>query len=113
MTDTNRKLKTDTGNPDICNVYSYHKIFSSEDEQKEVCEGCKNASIGCVQCKKMLVKNINNELAPIRENIEKLSNDKDYVYDVLKEGAKKAYEVAEKTLYEVRNLMGLVDDKRK
>ena len=49
----------------------------------------------------------------IWENIEKLSNDKDYVYDVLKEGAKKASEVAEKTLYEVRNLMGLVDDKRK
>ncbi|MEI0557302.1 tryptophan--tRNA ligase [Brachyspira intermedia] len=113
MTDTNRKLKTDPGNPDICNVYSYHKIFSNEDEQKEVCESCKNASIGCVQCKRMLAKNINNELAPIRENINKYSNDKDYVYDVLKEGAKNASEVAEKTLYEVRNLMGLVDNKRK
>ena len=62
---------------------------------------------------KFSLQKINNELAPIRENIEKLSNDKDYVYDVLKEGAKKASEVAEKTLYEVRNLMGLVDDKRK
>ena len=61
----------------------------------------------------MLAKNINNELAPIRENINKLSNDKDYIYDVLKEGAKNASEVAEKTLYEVREKMGLVDNKRK
>ena len=113
MTDTNRKLKTDKGNPDICNVYSYHKIFSSEDEQKEVCEGCKNASIGCVQCKRMLAANINKELAPIRENINKYSNDLDYVYDVLRDGAKNASEVAEKTLYEVRDLMGLNDRKRK
>ena len=112
MTDTNRKLKTDAGNPDICNVYNYHKIFSTEYEQKEICEGCKNATIGCVQCKRMLAKNINNELAPIRENINKLSNDKDYIYDVLKEGAKNASEVAEKTLYEVREKMGLVDNKR-
>ncbi|WP_300747792.1 tryptophan--tRNA ligase [uncultured Brachyspira sp.] len=112
MTDTNRKLKTDFGNPNICNVYSYHKIFSDEDEQKEIYEGCKNASIGCVQCKKMLAENINNELAPVRENIIKYSKDKDYVYDVLKEGAKNASETAEKTLYEVRDLMGLIDNKR-
>ena len=61
----------------------------------------------------MLSANINKELAPIRENINKYSNDLDYVYDVLKEGAKNASEVAEKTLYEVRDLMGLNDSKRK
>lgn len=112
VTDPNRKLKTDKGNPEICNVYSYHKIFSSEEEQKEICEGCLNANIGCVQCKKLLAKNINNELSPIRENIEKFSNDKDYVYDVLNEGKKSALKVAQKTLYEVRDLMGLLDKRR-
>lgn len=112
VTDPNRKLKTDKGNPEICNVYSYHKIFSSEEEQKEICEGCLNANIGCVQCKKLLAKNINNELSPIREKIEKFSNDKDYVYDVLNEGKKSALKVAQKTLYEVRDLMGLLDKRR-
>lgn len=112
VTDQNRKLKTDKGNPEICNVYSYHKIFSSEEEQKEICNDCKNANIGCVQCKKMLAKNINNELSPIREKIEKFSNDKDYVYNVLNEGKKSALKVAQKTLYEVRDLMGLLDRKR-
>lgn len=112
VTDQNRKLKTDKGNPEICNVYSYHKIFSSEEEQKEICNDCKNANIGCVQCKKMLAKNINNELSPIREKIEKFSNDKDYVYNVLNEGKKSALKVAQKTLYEVRDLMGLLDKRR-
>ena len=112
VTDPNRKLKTDKGNPEICNVYSYHKIFSSEEEQKEICEGCLNATIGCVQCKKLLAKNINNELSPIREKIEKFSNDKDYIYDVLNEGKKSALKVAQKTLYEVRDLMGLLDKRR-
>lgn len=112
VTDPNRKLKTDKGNPEICNVYSYHKIFSSEEEQKEICRDCKSASIGCVQCKKALAKNINNELAPIREKIEKFSNDKDYVYNVLNEGKKSALKVAQKTLYEVRDLMGLLDKRR-
>lgn len=112
VTDPNRKLKTDKGNPEICNVYSYHKIFSSEEEQKEICKDCKNANIGCVQCKKSLAKNINTELAQIREKIEKFSNDKDFVYDVLNEGKKSALKVAQKTLYEVRDLMGLLDKRR-
>ena len=112
VTDPNRKLKTDKGNPEICNVYNYHKIFSSEEEQKEICNDCKNANIGCVQCKKMLAKNINKELSPIREKIEKFSNDKDYIYDVLNEGKKSALKVAQKTLLEVRDLMGLLDKRR-
>lgn len=112
VTDPNRKLKTDKGNPEICNVYSYHKIFSSEEEQKEICKDCQNANIGCVQCKKSLAKNINTELAQIREKIEKFSNDKDFVYDVLNEGKKSALKVAQKTLYEVRDLMGLLDKRR-
>lgn len=112
VTDPNRKLKTDKGNPEICNVYSYHKIFSSEEEQKEIYKDCQSANIGCVQCKKSLAKNINTELAQIREKIEKFSNDKDFVYDVLNEGKKSALKVAQKTLYEVRDLMGLLDKRR-
>lgn len=113
VTDPNRKLKTDKGDPNICNVYSYHKIFSSEEEQKELYEGCTNATIGCVECKKRIAKNINAELAPIRDNIKKLSSDKDLVHDILDKGAKEATEAAENTLYGVKDLMGLIDKHNK
>lgn len=109
VTDPNRKLRTDKGNPDICNVYSYHKIFSLKEEQKEIYEGCKNASIGCVECKKRIAKNINEELSPIRANIKRLSTNIDFVYDVLDSGAKEARKVSEKTIYGVKDLMGLID----
>lgn len=112
VTDTNRKLKTDKGNPDICNVFNYHKIFSTDDEQKEIYSSCTTASIGCADCKRKLVCNINKELEPIRENINKFKNEKSYVYDVLKEGANNANKVASQTLYEVRELMGLNDKNR-
>ncbi len=110
ITDVNRKLKTDAGNPEICNMYKWHQIFSSVDEQNECAEGCRNASIGCVDCKRKLIKNMNDEFAPIRENIVKLDNDKDYVYDILREGAKKADVVAEGVLEGAKKSMGLISD---
>ena len=108
VTDLNRQLKTDKGNPDICNMYKWHTIFSSEDEQKECAQSCRNASIGCVDCKRILVKNINNELLPIREKINELENNKDYVYDVLSDGAKKANEIASSILNGAKEKMGLL-----
>lgn len=108
ITDINRKLKTDKGNPDVCNMYSWHKIFSSKDECASCNENCRNASMGCVDCKKILIKNINNELVPVRAKIEELEKQRNIVYDVLRDGAKKANAVAAKTIYEVKDKMGLI-----
>ncbi len=113
ITDVNRKLKTDKGNPDICNMYSWHSIFSNEEVQKECREGCQTAGIGCVDCKRKLVGSINAELAPIRERIKTFDNDKDYVYDVLNDGAKQASTIADKTLEGVKEKMGLISTWRK
>ncbi len=107
VTDTNRIRKTDAGNPNICNVFSWHKIFSSESTQQECFESCTNASIGCVDCKKILIKNLNDDLREVREKIISYEANKDYVYDILKSGAEKANKVAEKTLNEVKELMGI------
>jgi len=108
ITDENRKRMSDSGNPLICNVYSWHKIFSPQKDQEECFESCKNASIGCVDCKKILAKNMNRELTPIRENINKLNKDRGYVEDILNKGAKEADIVAETTLKEAKALMGIV-----
>lgn len=107
ITDKNRLRKTDKGNPEVCNVFSYHKIFSPKEEQAECYTGCTTASIGCVDCKKKLIKNINKDLAPIREKIRELDNNKKLIEDILDNGAIEANKKANDTLYNVRSLMGL------
>ena len=74
-TDTNRKRKSDPGNPFICPVYEYHKIFSSDDEKNIVIDGCTNAKIGCIECKKIVVKHIIEFLDPIQARRKKLENE--------------------------------------
>jgi tryptophanyl-tRNA synthetase len=71
-TDTNRMRRKDPGNPDVCNLYSYHKLVSSEEEQEEVATGCRTAGIGCLDCKKILFKNFQKLIAPIREKKKEL-----------------------------------------
>lgn len=107
VTDTNRKRKQDPGNPDICNLYSYHKLVSTNDEMSYVSDGCKNASIGCVECKKILGKNMINTFAPIREKYLEISQKDDYIIEVLHEGAKKATIIAQKTMNDIREIIGV------
>ena len=109
MTDTARKRRTDPGNPERCPVWQYHKAFGiSEEEAKWVWEGCTQAKIGCVDCKKLLLKNMLKKLEPIWEKLEEIDRDPHYVDDVIHEGNKKAREVASKTLEEVREAMNLM-----
>ena len=70
VTDPNRIKKDNLGNPDICMVSYYHKLFSSEEEVNEVCRECREGKRGCVACKKQLAKNITEYLKPIREKRE-------------------------------------------
>ncbi|MFN8577884.1 MAG: tryptophan--tRNA ligase [Candidatus Sericytochromatia bacterium] len=108
VTDPARVRKTDAGTPEKCNVYmSYHINFSNQDTLSKVREGCTTASIGCIDCKKMLHQNMEEELSPIREKYHEIINKHGYIDDVLDFGAKKAKEVASKTLYEVKQKIGL------
>lgn len=67
VTDTNRVRKTDAGNPKICPVFEYHKVFSTDEERNNITNGCCNALIGCIDCKKILIKHMEEFLAPIHE----------------------------------------------
>jgi tryptophanyl-tRNA synthetase len=101
ITDPKRIRMADPGHPEECNVYSYYKVFASQ-EAPAVYQWCSKALKGCVDCKKNLSVHINKELSPIREKRAKLEKDKSRIEDILKEGAQKARDAAGKTMQEVR-----------
>lgn len=107
VTDERRKRRTDPGVPEDCNMYTIHKLVTPEQELKNIHEGCTTAGIGCLDCKKVLAKNLAHTLAPIREKKAELDNDPDQVYDILEQGAKKARTAAEQTMVMVREKMAL------
>lgn len=107
VTDPARKLRTDPGNPDVCNVFTMHKIFSSQEEIDMVNTECRKAGIGCVDCKKLLAKNMNAYFEPFRQKRADFAKDPDNVFDILTDGANRAKKIAEKTMAEVRDAIGL------
>ena len=107
VTDTNRKRRSDPGNPDICNIYTMHRAFSSPDEIDRVAAECRKAGIGCLDCKKILLENLVRELAPFQERRNKLLKDPDYVYEVLKDCGRKAKTIAETTMADVYAKIGI------
>jgi len=107
VTDPARIRRTDPGNPDVCNVFSFHKMFSSAEEIAMVNTECRRAGIGCVDCKKLMAKNLNASLVPFRARREEIARKPDEVWDVLNDGARRASILAEKTMEEVRAAIGL------
>lgn len=107
VTDPARMRRTDPGNPDVCNVFSMHKIFSPADEVAMINVECRRAGIGCVDCKKRLAANLNAHLEPFRARRAELDRSPDAVWDVLHDGAQRASAIAEQTMIEVRRAIGL------
>jgi tryptophanyl-tRNA synthetase len=107
VTDPQRMRRTDPGNPDVCNVFTLHKIFSTAEEISYVNVECRRAGIGCVDCKKLLAKNMNANLEPFRTCREELNRNPEHIWDVLHDGAKRAQAIAEQTMVEVRDAIGL------
>lgn len=107
VTDPARMKRTDPGNPDVCNVYSMHKIFSTAEEVEMVNVECRRAGIGCVDCKKRLAANLNAHLEPFRAKRAELAACPDDVQDVLNDGGKRARAIAQKTMEEVREAIQL------
>lgn len=108
VTDENRKRRTDPGNPDICNLFTLHKYFSSKEQIDRINMVCRTAEIGCIECKKILSDNVVEALAPIRLRYEQLIGDQDYLLGILHNGAKKCKEMAGNTMFEVKKKMGLM-----
>ena len=107
VTDPNRIKKDDLGNPDICMVAYYHKLFSTKEEIDNVCAECRAGKRGCVACKKQLAKNISEYLRPIREKRKYYEENPELVNKILKEGTEKARKTAQETMKKVKKAMQL------
>jgi tryptophanyl-tRNA synthetase len=107
-TDVARKRRSDPGHPDRCNIFSYHKLVTPDDQVREIIEGCTTAGIGCIDCKKIFFENLMKVLDPIREKRKELERKPEFVREALSEGSRKARAVARDTLQGAKKLMGLV-----
>ncbi len=107
-TDPQRIKRTDKGDPELSPVFQLHKVFSSNQEQDEVAEGCRTAGIGCIDCKKVLIKNLMHVLEPIWERRSELLNHPDRLEDIISMGSQKAKKAAAITMSQVRTSMGLL-----
>ncbi|MGD9158100.1 MAG: tryptophan--tRNA ligase [Desulfobacteraceae bacterium] len=107
ITDPQRARKSDPGDPDICNVFTFHQIYSPEDTVNQINEECRKAEIGCVECKKMMAVNLINALQPIREKRNELDSHPDMVKEIIDKGNKRAKSIAEETMGEVKAIIGI------
>ncbi|AOY59691.1 MULTISPECIES: tryptophan--tRNA ligase [Desulfococcus] len=107
VTDPARKLKSDPGNPDICNVFDFHKLYSPKETVDEIRHQCRSAQIGCVACKKKMAKNLIAFLEPIREKRAYYEKRPELLAEIILTGGNKARESAQRTMEEVRAAMSI------
>jgi len=107
VTDPARKMRTDSGTPTKCNIYQLHQLVSGSPDLKYIDDGCRQAKIGCLECKKMLAKNIFTELKPIQEKKKELEKNPEEIKKILQNGALRAREIAQKNMKEIKKKIGL------
>ena len=105
VTDPARIRRTDPGNPDLCPVYEFHKIYSPQTVQDQVNQDCRTAAIGCIDCKKLVADRMVEQLTPIWDARTKLTQHPSRVEDIVEAGSKRAAAVAGATLHEVNEAM--------
>ena len=106
-TDPARVRRTDPGDPAKCPVWELHKVYSSQEARDWVVTGCKSAGIGCLECKQPVIDAINAELKPIRERAAAYDEDPSLVRNIIADGCEKANDLADETMRDVREAMGL------
>lgn len=107
MTDPARVRRSDPGEPEKCPAFQLHKIYCTAQEIAEVTQGCRTAGIGCLDCKKIMIKHVIEDLAPIRERRAAYEKDPQAVEEILAGGNQAAQRKASATLAEVRETLGL------
>jgi tryptophanyl-tRNA synthetase len=106
-TDPARVKRTDKGTPEKCPVWSLHLVYSDEEKKKWAHKGCTTAGIGCLECKQPIIEAVQAELKPIRERAQPYLDDPTLVKNIVADGNEKARKLAEETMREVREAMGL------
>ena len=105
LTDPARARRDDPGDPEVCSLYPFHKIYSPQSMQDEVAEGCRSAKIGCGDCKNMLTETMLGSMRPIMEKRSEITKKPKEVEEIIAEGTKKAQLVATSTLDRVKQAM--------
>lgn len=106
-TDPARVRRTDPGDPEKCPVWGFHKVYSDQNTQDWVQKGCRQASIGCLDCKQPVIEAIQKEIGAIRERAKEYEENIPLVKQKVAEGCEAAREVAQSTIKEVKEVMGL------
>lgn len=107
MTDPARKRRTDKGNPDVCHVYSYHKLFSDSATLEKVNAECRSAELGCVDCKKMCLGAAQKFWQPIREKRESFAGQDKQLMELLRAGSEQARKIVLPVINDVREAIGV------
>jgi len=102
VTDPARKRRTDPGNPDVCPVYDWHKLFSPPETLKWSAEGCRTAGIGCIECKAKMADHLIGWIAPIRDRRVEYEKQPARVLEIIDHGSNRARTVAQGTMHRVR-----------
>jgi len=105
ITDPQRARRSDPGRPDYCNVFAFHELYTDKEKVREIEEGCRKATIGCVECKQIMASNLNEALEPLRERRKELEANPKIIEDIINEGNNKAREFARDTMEEVREVV--------
>ncbi len=108
QTDPARVRRQDPGNPEKCPVWNLHQVYSGQQVRDWVWKGCTTAGIGCLECKQPVIDAINAELRPIRERAAQFEDDPSLVRNIIQDGCEKASDMANDTMRDVREAMGLV-----
>lgn len=107
MTCEHRQRRTDPGHPEHCNIFTMHTAFSKADRIALVEKGCREAGIGCIECKRVLFEAMVEEIAPIQDRVKEMNNSPGYIVDVLRDGAERCRVVAREVMDEVRTKLGI------
>jgi tryptophanyl-tRNA synthetase len=102
LTDPQRARKSDPGDPDVCNVYEFHKLYSDKQTVERINQECRTAEIGCVECKEIMARHLINALEPMRERRAYYETRPQLVDDIIEDGCEKARKVARQTMAEVK-----------
>ncbi len=102
ITDPQRMRKTDPGNPDICNVFEFHKLYSAAELCATINAECRQAQIGCVACKKLMAASLTEALAPLHEKRQYYAANTKLLDEIADQGTRRARQVAQQTMAEVR-----------
>jgi tryptophanyl-tRNA synthetase len=106
-TDPARVRRTDPGEPTKCPVYQLHEVYSDDNTRDWVQQGCRSASIGCIECKQPVIDGVLAELKPIQERAAEYAEDPTLVKNIVADGCERARKLAKETMRDVREAMGL------